>query len=123
MRSPYTLEDPPPLGPPYPVVEATAWSIAADLWHRHRPDSLLGTECVGCRATWPCAPWVVADGILADVCATSGVRARAAVPALGRHAVAPTEPRRRRRAADPADAETDLLPRIDVPVLGSLPRR
>ncbi len=67
MRSPYTLDDPPPLQPPGPVIEITAWSIAADLWHEHHPDTLLGADCMRCRCAWPCATWEVADGIIAGV--------------------------------------------------------
>ncbi|HEY3505456.1 MAG TPA: hypothetical protein VGN37_22060, partial [Actinocatenispora sp.] len=69
MRSPYTLDDPPPIDPPVAVVERTAWSLAADLWHGHQPDSLLGADCAACRLPWPCPTWEVADGVLGDVCA------------------------------------------------------
>jgi hypothetical protein len=152
MRSPYTLEDPPPIEPPVAVVEATAWSIAAGLWHSHRPDSLLGTDCVQCRHGWPCPTWEVADGIIGDVCAEAPAgnpRGTAAAPApapaepaaSGRHATGhpvpetvprtPAEPttrrRRRRAAADPAEAQTDVLPCIGAPPrpadAGTLPRR
>ncbi|MGA8113019.1 MAG: hypothetical protein WCA46_05100, partial [Actinocatenispora sp.] len=68
MRSPYTLEDPPPMDAPGLVVERTAWSLAADLWHDHLPDRLLGTDCATCVCPWPCATWEVADGIIAGVC-------------------------------------------------------
>lgn len=156
MRSPYTLEDPPPIEPPDRVVEATAWSVAADLWHTHRPDTLLGTDCVRCQHGWPCPTWEVADSILGDVCAAvpavpqpAAAVAEHPVPP-GRHATGHPVPvpqpkpqpntaepktpqskppqstpsqsrphtadtpaaRRRRRAADPAEAQTDVLPAI-----------
>ncbi len=97
MRSPYTLDDPPPLQPPGPVIEITAWSIAADRWHEHHPDTLLGADCMRCRCAWPCPTWEVADGIIAGVYAEHLHAARAAAPAraaAGRTLALPAAPAR-----------------------------
>lgn len=123
MRSPYTLDDPPPVDAPVAVVERTAWSLAADLWHGHQPDTLLGADCARCRSPWPCPTWEVADGVLGDVCAArpgapppagpprgaGSVPLRPGAPAQvapavsrpGRHALSDAFPAaRRERAAD-----------------------
>lgn len=96
MRSPYTLDDPPPRQPPAAVVEVTAWALAADIWHGHQPDSLLGTECAECHRSWPCPSWEVADSILADVCPPGTTPRRAADAGTGgrvpRSAASPLRP-------------------------------
>ncbi|MEV0839867.1 hypothetical protein AB0I55_09940 [Actinocatenispora sera] len=109
MRSPYTLDSPPPRQPPAAVVEVTAWVLAADIWHGHQPDSLLGTECAECHGSWPCPSWEVADSILADVCPPGTTPRRAADTRTGgrvpRSAGSPLRP-----ANEPATAANAATP-------------
>ncbi len=73
MDSPYTPDVPPPHRPPAGIREITAWSLAVDMWFRHQPDSLMRTDCVHCKLSWPCESWRAANSIIGDALSFAGL--------------------------------------------------
>lgn len=68
MRSPYTLDNPPPDEPPSEVLVPSLWRVQARWWKRHTPalDQLSAKHpvCGHCGQSWPCHSWACWDGQL-----------------------------------------------------------
>ncbi|MGH3728493.1 MAG: hypothetical protein ACRDTU_07040 [Micromonosporaceae bacterium] len=68
----YTLEAPPPKGPPHALGLASGhglgiWRVMAAQWHDHLPiDTPKGRRCKDprCRRIWPCWGWRAASDTL-----------------------------------------------------------
>lgn len=87
MRSPYTLENPPPDEPPSEVLVPSLWRVQARWWKRHTPAlDQRGAKhpvCGHCGQSWPCHSWACWDGQLGQAVGRPPVRERAAAPAPG----------------------------------------
>lgn len=70
LRSPYTLDRPPPSQPPNGVLCPSLWPVQVRWWLRHTPKSQSRT-CAVCDQAWPCHSWACWDGQLADALATA----------------------------------------------------
>jgi len=81
LRSPYTLDNPPPDEPPSEVLVPSLWRVQARWWKRHTPVlEQRGAKhplCGHCRQSWPCHSWACWDGQLGQAVGQSA----AAVPA------------------------------------------
>lgn len=68
MRSPYTLDNPPPDEPPIEVLVPSLWRVQARWWKRHTPaldqQSAKHPVCRHCAQAWPCHSWACWDGQL-----------------------------------------------------------
>lgn len=68
MRSPYTLDNPPPSEPPGQVLVPSLWRVQVRWWHRHTPAlDQRGAKhpvCGHCAQSWPCHSWACWDGQL-----------------------------------------------------------
>ena len=66
MRSPYTLDNPPPDEPPSGVLVPSLWRVQTRWWKRHTPAldqrSARRPVCGHCRQAWPCHSWACWDG-------------------------------------------------------------
>ncbi|NUQ89128.1 MAG: hypothetical protein HOQ43_11775 [Glycomyces artemisiae] len=68
MRSPYTLDNPPPDEPPSEVLVPSLWRVQARWWKRHTPaldqQGAKHPVCGHCGQSWPCHSWACWDGQL-----------------------------------------------------------
>ncbi|WP_153027425.1 hypothetical protein [Glycomyces albidus] len=68
MRSPYTLDNPPPDEPPSDVLVPSLWRVQARWWKRHTPaldqQGAKHPVCRHCSQAWPCHSWACWDGQL-----------------------------------------------------------
>lgn len=82
MRSPYTLDNPPPDEPPSNVLVPSLWRVQARWWKRHTPAfDQRGAKhpvCGHCSQSWPCHSWACWDGQLGQ--AVGGQAALRALP-------------------------------------------
>ncbi|GAB3235129.1 hypothetical protein GCM10027447_32700 [Glycomyces halotolerans] len=73
LRSPYTLDNPPPDEPPNGVLVPSLWRVQARWWKRHTPAADQRTArrpvCGHCRQAWPCHSWACWDGQLGEAVA------------------------------------------------------
>jgi hypothetical protein len=68
LRSPFTVERPPPASTPPGVPVVIGWQLAASVWRSHLPDPLTREPiCTACRLPMPCPCWRFADAFRADV--------------------------------------------------------
>lgn len=85
MRSPYTLENPPPDEPPSDVLVPSLWRVQARWWKRHTPALDQRTAkhplCGHCGQSWPCHSWACWDGQLGQAVGRSAAAASALPPA------------------------------------------
>lgn len=83
MRSPYTLENPPPDEPPSDVLVPSLWRVQARWWKRHTPAmdqrSVKHPLCGHCGQSWPCHSWACWDGQLGQAVGRSSDPAPASV--------------------------------------------
>ncbi|THV24457.1 hypothetical protein [Glycomyces paridis] len=81
MRSPYTLDNPPPNEPPSEVLVPSLWRVQVRWWNRHTPSldqrGVKHPVCGHCAQTWPCHSWACWDGQLGQAV---GPRAEQAAP-------------------------------------------
>ncbi|WP_156926137.1 hypothetical protein [Glycomyces arizonensis] len=76
MRSPYTLDNPPPDEPPSGVPVPSLWRVQARWWRRHTPAldqrSVRRPVCGHCGQAWPCHSWACWDGQLGEAVGLPG---------------------------------------------------
>lgn len=76
MRSPYTLDNPPPDEPPSGVLVPSLWRVQARWWKRHTPAldqrSTRRPVCGHCLQAWPCHSWACWDGQLGEAVGMPG---------------------------------------------------
>ncbi|WP_133884184.1 hypothetical protein [Glycomyces sp. NRRL B-16210] len=81
MRSPYTLDNPPPEVPPSDVLVPSLWRVQVRWWNRHTPAldqrGVKHPVCGHCGQSWPCHSWACWDGQLGQAV---GPRAHEAAP-------------------------------------------
>lgn len=93
MRSPYSLEMPPPAEPPRGVLMPSLWPVQVRWWLRHTPKKGTRT-CAACGQSWPCHSWACWDGQLGDAVQASRLSQQ---PATDRRAITIPAPRREAR--------------------------
>lgn len=78
MRSPYTLQKPPPVDPPAGAVCPSLWPVQVRWWLKHTPkdDSQV---CRSCSQAWPCHSWACWDGQIGDAVHTARCRQAARI--------------------------------------------
>ena len=93
MRSPYTLDNPPPDEPPSEVLVPSLWRVQARWWKRHTPAleqrSAKHPVCGHCGQSWPCHSWACWDGQLGQA-----VGGTAAIPSPSLPSAVPATPAR-----------------------------
>jgi hypothetical protein len=87
LRSPYTLDNPPPDEPPSDVLVPSLWRVQARWWKRHTPApeqrNAKHPVCGHCGQSWPCHSWACWDGQLGQAVGQSDATARAsALPSV-----------------------------------------
>ncbi|QSB06069.1 hypothetical protein [Natronoglycomyces albus] len=71
MRSPFTLDNPPPEEPPQGVLVPSLWRVQVRWWKRHTPEKRPGRKpvnCRDCKQVWPCHSWAAWDGQIGEAC-------------------------------------------------------
>jgi len=70
LRSPYSLDKPPPSEPPPGVLCPSLWPVQVRWWRRHTPKDKART-CAVCGQGWPCHSWACWDGQIGDAVAAA----------------------------------------------------
>jgi len=86
LRSPYTLENPPPDEPPSEVLVPSLWRVQARWWKRHTPAidqrDAKHPVCSHCAQSWPCHSWACWDGQLGQAVGQPPVPESVGAPAI-----------------------------------------
>ncbi len=87
LRSPYTLDNPPPDEPPSGVLVPSLWRVQTRWWKRHTPAvdqrNARRPVCGHCRQAWPCHSWACWDGQIGQAVGVDAAAAEALTGAGG----------------------------------------